>query len=71
METSLMTTLPFSEKPWDAVFESWLRDAIDPQTRSALSARLALDASFREEFCEWIKSLRSEGWASRRPGVSS
>jgi len=64
METRLVMSLPFNDPSWDAVLESWLQDQLDHQTRKSLSARLSVDAKFREDFCEWLKSLRAPGWST-------
>jgi|GEM_PF-1256979 len=64
METRLVMTLPFNDPSWDAVLESWLQDQLDRETRKSLAVRLSVDAKFREDFCEWVKALRSPGWAA-------
>jgi hypothetical protein len=74
MEKSLVMTLPFDDPSWDGVLESWLQDSLDPSIKQRLATRLALDAKFREDFCEWVKSLRSPGEsnaAQRRQGAPS
>ncbi|MEO5667830.1 MAG: hypothetical protein ABIR96_07225 [Bdellovibrionota bacterium] len=65
--------LPFSDPSWDSVMESWLRDTLDGDTKKKIFLRLASDSKFREDFCEWVKSLRSEGWAtaSQRKRIDS
>lgn len=73
METRLVMILPFNDPSWDPVLESWLQDQLDKETRKHLSARLSVDAKFREDFCEWVKALRSPGWQAeaQRGGISS
>ena len=73
MEKSLVMTLAFENPAWDAVLESWLQNTLDKETQDTLCTRLSVDAKFREDFCEWVKSLRGPGWQanSQKAGASS
>jgi hypothetical protein len=73
METRLLMTLTFKDPAWDPVLESWLQNTLDKETQDNLCTRLSIDAKFREDFCEWVKSLRGPGWqaASNKERASS
>lgn len=56
-----MTVEPFSHAQWDNELIEWVCSPDKFPAFSSWMARLESDAKFREEFSDWIKSLRESG----------
>ena len=53
----------FKSRELDVLFARWLSGDISEQERAEWKKILMYDTRFREEFCDWIKSLRrTETW---------
>lgn len=48
----------FSDRPWPEILARVSQAGADEERRE-LKERLSSDSRFREEFCEWIKTLRN------------
>lgn len=53
----------FKSRELDPFFERWLAGEISTSERAEWMRILSYDNRFREEFCDWIKSMRELGWA--------
>jgi len=45
----------------DSLLYRWLGSDVSDQERADLCDKIESDQVFREEFCEWIKTLRDPG----------
>ncbi len=54
----------FSSSEWDDFLAQWLEGGLDPALLQEWSHVLMFDNHFREEFCDFIKSLREPSWKS-------
>lgn len=47
----------------DADLERWLNGRMSEAERKEWLTALSRRSRFREDFCDWVKSLRDPGWA--------
>ncbi|MBS1982993.1 MAG: hypothetical protein JST16_02375 [Bdellovibrionales bacterium] len=55
------TKIPFSSRKLDAYLTAWLAEGPVESDREDWTRLLTYDAKIREQFCDWIKSLREPG----------
>lgn len=53
----------FVSEELDATLERWLNGNLSPEEQQEWLRVLSRRARFREDFCDWVKSLRDPGWA--------
>lgn len=62
MKSLAKTSTEFVSEELDVTLERWLNGQLSEAEQKEWLSALSRRARFREDFCDWVKSLRDPGW---------
>jgi hypothetical protein len=58
MSSNAAAKIDFTDQSWDSLLNRWLAGQLNDKELGHWKKRLLQDEPFREEFCDWVRSLR-------------